>query len=421
MKKQYKITALIISIVLLAFTLTSCTLKNGTDTNEITTAASSGESVTGADIDALINESDVSVTADGATAIVLNGSSVQINGSGAEADGTTVRVTSGGTYEISGTLSDGRIIVNADGEEVTLILNNADITCSYSSAIYIYEAKSATVYLADGSQNTLSDGSSYTYNDSYSSQADEEPNACLYSKDDLVIAGSGRLTVNGNLYNGITSKDTLLIESVTLTVNAVNTGIKGKDDLVIKSGVYTLDCGGDAIHGDSNTTILDGTFSLTSDDDGIHADNTVTINNGAYTINAHEGIEGTLVVINAGTFEINASDDGINAAQKIDGVTPTVTINGGDITINMAQGDTDAIDSNGNIEINGGTVNINAQSPFDYDGTGTINGGKVYVNGSEVTSLSNQFAGGMGGMGTQMPGGGMQGGQPPQGGRGPQG
>ena len=82
----------------------------------------------------------------------------------------------------------------------------------------------------------------------------------------------------------------------------------------------------------------------------------------------------------------------------------------------MGQGDTDGIDANGNIEINGGTVNVSAQSPFDYDGTGAINGGTVYVNGSQVTSLSNQF----GGMGGQMPGG-MQGGQPPAGGRGPRG
>ncbi len=415
MKKQYKIAALIISVLLLAFSLSACTLKkSATSSGE---SNSTSDSVTTADTESVLNEEAVSVTNDGATAISLNGTSVTINGNGAAADGSVITVTEGGTYEISGTLSDGRIIVNADGEEVTLILNNASITCSYSSAIYVYDAKTATVYAADGSTNTLSDGSSYKYNDSYSSEADEEPNACVYSKDDLIIAGSGSLTVNGNLNNGITGKDTLVIESVNLTVNAKNTGIKGKDDLVIKSGTYTLNCEGDAIHGDNNATIADGTFTLTSSDDGIHADNTVTINNGTYKISAHEGIEGTVVVINNGTIEINASDDGINAAQKIDGVTPAVEINGGEITINMAQGDTDGIDSNGNIVINGGTVSVNGQSPFDYDGTAALNGGTVYTNGTQVTSISNQFGGGMGG--GQMPGG--MGGQPPQGGHGPQG
>lgn len=404
MKKQYKITALIVSIVLLAFTLSACALKGNT-TNE---SNSSSQGVS--------DESEISVSKDGATTISLNGNTVKINGSGATADGSVITISSGGTYEISGTLTDGRIIVNADGEEVTLILNNADITCSYSSAIYVYEAKNATIYLADGSTNILSDGSAYTYTDSYSSEADEEPNACIYSKDDLVIAGNGSLTVNGNLKNGITGKDTLLIESVNLTVNAKNTGIKGKDDLTIKSGTFTVECEGDAIHGDNNTTVDGGVFTLKTGDDGIHADNTVTINGGTYKISAHEGIEATLIIINDGTFEIDADDDGINAAQKIDGVTPSVEINGGEITISMAQGDTDAIDSNGNLTINGGTINITAQSPFDYDGTGALNGGTVTVNGTQVTELTNQFAGGMGGPGNMEGPGGMDGNRPSDGG-----
>ncbi|MCR4563340.1 MAG: carbohydrate-binding domain-containing protein, partial [Clostridiales bacterium] len=384
MKKTNKITAVVIAVVMLAFSLTACTLKKtGSDSSDSTVSSS--------------DVSEVSVTKDGSTAISLNGSSVSINGDGAVADGSVITVTSGGAYELSGTLSDGRIIVDADGEEVTLILSNANIACSYSSAIYVYDAKSTTIYVSEGTANTLSDGGSYTYNDKYSSEADEEPNACVYSKDDLVIAGSGTLTVNGNLNNGITGKDTLTIESINLTVNAKNTGIKGKDDLVIKSGTFTLDCEGDTIHGDNNTTIESGTFTLTSSDDGIHADNTVTINGGTYKISAHEGIEGTVVVINNGTIDISADDDGINAAQKIEGITPTVEINGGEITINMAQGDTDGIDSNGNIVINGGTVSVNGQSPFDCDGTATVNGGTVYSNGTQVTELQNQFADGMGG------------------------
>ena len=423
MKKVFTIVSVLLTLALLAFTLTSCADTTTANTKTETNAAesSTGETVTAADLEALANEGDVTVDQSGATKISLNGSSVSVSGSGAAANGSTVTVSAGGTYELSGTLTDGRVIVDAEGEEVTLILNGANITCSYSSAIYVYEAKSATVYLAAGTENTLSDGSSYTYNDSYSSEADEEPNACLYAKDDLVIAGSGKLTVNGNADNGITSKDTLKIESVNLTVNAKNHAIKGKDDLIIKSGAYTLNCSGDALHGDANTTILNGEFSITGSDDGIHADNTVTINNGTFTIDAHEGVEGTIIKINDGTVTINASDDGINAAKKIDGVTPLVEINGGNITINMGQGDTDGVDSNGDIVINGGTISVNGQSPFDYDGTATVNGGTVYANGEQVTTLTNQFGGGMqgerGGQRPEQDGSSDQGGQPPQGGR----
>ena len=68
----------------------------------------------------------------------------------------------------------------------------------------------------------------------------------------------------------------------------------------------------------------------------------------------------------------------------------------------MGQGDTDGIDSNGDLTINGGTINITGQSSFDYDGTATYNGGTLIVNGEEVYEITNQF----GGMGP----GGMQGG-----------
>ncbi len=75
--------------------------------------------------------------------------------------------------------------------------------------------------------------------------------------------------------------------------------------------------------------------------------------------------------------------------------------------------DTDAIDSNGDLYINGGTIDITANSPFDYDGTGELNGGDVTTNGTSVTELTNQMmgGGGMGGPGGQMSGrGGNRGG-----------
>jgi hypothetical protein len=69
-------------------------------------------------------------------------------------------------------------------------------------------------------------------------------------------------------------------------------------------------------------------------------------------------------------------------------------MNGGSLTINMGSGDTDAIDSNGNLYINGGTVDITANSAFDFDGEGAINGGNVTVNGSTITEITNQMIGG---------------------------
>lgn len=133
-----------------------------------------------------------------ATVISLSDSGISIEGTGAEAEGSVVTITSAGIYAVSGSLEDGRIIVNAPKEDVTVSLNGADITCSYGSPLYIYKAGTATVHLAEGTENSLTDGSEYTFADEYSSAADEEPNACLYSKADLVIEGAGTLTVTAN-------------------------------------------------------------------------------------------------------------------------------------------------------------------------------------------------------------------------------
>ena len=116
-------------------------------------------------------------------------------------------------------------------------------------------------------------------------------------------------------------------------------------------------------------------------------------------ITAAEGLEATHVTINDGEISIEASDDGINASQKSDVLSPVIEINGGSTTIVMGEGDTDGVDSNGDIVINGGTISVNGNSTFDYDGTGVINGGTVIVNGEQVTTLPNQMMGGPEGTG----------------------
>ncbi len=125
------------------------------------------------------------------------------------------------------------------------------------------------------------------------------------------------------------------------------------------------------------------------------------IDGGTFDITAAEGIEATYIEVNDGTINITASDDGINAVQKSKSYsTPTVEINGGMLTIIMGQGDTDAIDANGNIIVNGGTIDITAQmSSFDYDGTAQYNGGTIIINGTQVDSIPQPAMGGRGGMG----------------------
>ena len=132
-------------------------------------------------------------------------------------------------------------------------------------------------------------------------------------------------------------------------------------------------------------------------DDGIHAVSLVQIDGGKFTVSAAECIEGTYIRINGGTFDLSGWDDGINAAKKSNSYTPTVEINGGTINITMSAGDTDGVDSNGDIIINGGTISVTGNSTFDYDGAAQFNGGTIYVNGQQVTEIPNQMMGGRGG------------------------
>ena len=372
---------------------------------------------------------------EGAVTVSLQGQSAQISGDGAQESDGVITVTAGGTYCVSGSLSDGRIIVNAPKQEVTLVLQNADIHCSYGSPLYIYDCSEATVYLADGSENILSDGESYTFADSLSSAADEEPNACLYAKDDLIIAGSGSLTVNANYNNGITGKDTLKIEGATVTVVSRNHGINGKDSCYVKAATATVECGGDALRStnDSDSTkgniaVTDSVLHLTSGEDGIQAETTLYLRGVTANVTAGGGssakansetstkgiksggdmqiVDGTYVIdscddaihtngsvsIEGGSFTVSTGDDGIHADETVTvsdgsiGITKSyegiegavVNITGGDISINASDDGLNAAGGRDQSGFGGRPDNFGNNSSYAIN----ISGGRIEINAS---------------------------------------
>lgn len=240
-------------------------------------------------------ELDDSFDRQSAASITLSGSTAQSNGSGVSINNATVTISKEGCYLISGELEDGQIIVDAgDSDKVQLVLDKASIHCSTGSAILVRNADKVKVTLAADSENELSDGTEYqTDNDN--------PDAALFSKDDLVINGSGSLTVQGNYKHGIAGNDDLVITGGRLTVNSLSHALRGKDSVAI----------------------LDGTFVLTSQKDGIQASNTEDSTKG-------------WVQIDGGNFTIQSSGDGIQAETNLSIYDGSFTITSGGGAVNGA-------------------------------------------------------------------------------------
>lgn len=307
-----------------------------------------------------------------------------------------ISITSAGTYIISGTASDGMITVDAaDTDKVQIVLNGASITSKTSAALYIKSADKVFVTTVKGTDNTLANGGTFTAID------DNNIDGAVFSKSDITFNGEGTMNITSAAAHGIVGKDDVKFTSGTYNINCASHGVDANDSIRVANAVLNITSGKDGLHcenGDDDKKgyiyIQSGTLEIKADDDGIHAHTYLTIDGGTLNITAAEGLEATVIQVNDGTISITASDDGINAAKKSNAVTPKVEINGGKITIVMGRGDTDGIDSNGDIIINGGTVDVTGNSSFDYDGKGVINGGTVIVNGGEVTTLPNQLMGG---------------------------
>lgn len=444
-------------------------------------------------------------------------SSITADASGIHCDSSKVTIEEGniiireaGTYVFQGTIANGQVVVDAEDAKVWIVLNDVDITCGNSAAIYVKAAKKTIITAAAGTQNSLTDGTAYEYDD----VEKEEPNACLFSKDDLVINGSGKLTVQGNFNNGIAGKNDVLIVDTELSVTAVNHGIKGKDCICIQNGTITIKAGGDgmkttntedaergficiesgsyqitagqdgidcetcmliqngiftiqsgggaanavkkssredfgwdrdsnsnaqttetvstkgikagvaltvergsfnidsaddAIHTNGDIIIQDGNYAIATGDDGIHADVNLNIDGGTIVISqSYEGLEAQYITIAEGTIDIVSSDDGLNAAtgtvqnsgrggmdEKEDA---WIAIKGGTVTINA---DGDGMDSNGDVEMSGGTVMVygptnGGNGALDYSGSFQMSGGTLVAAGAQgmdqnISSSSTQY------------------------------
>lgn len=206
--------------------------------------------------------------------------------------GNIITISKEGTYVLSGALSEGQIVVDADSAKVQLVLDNVDITCASSAAIYVKNADKTFITLAEDSENILMNTAEYEAID------DNNIDAVIFSKDDLTLNGKGTLTINSEYGHGIVSKDDLKLVSGTCNITAKKHALSGKDSVRIAAGTYNLTSGKDGIHSENADDdekgfvyIASGDFTIESTGDGIDASYVVQIDDGDFDITAGGGAE----------------------------------------------------------------------------------------------------------------------------------
>lgn len=396
---------------------------SGEEASDQTTKASSLlDAVSADEIDTSVSKTDQDASYDesSATKISLSGNSASISGDGASEKDGTITIQQEGTYVVTGTLNDGQIIVQAaDTHKVHIVLKGASIYCADHAALFIKQADKVFLTLADGSENTLGSGSSYHLSDE-----DSNVDGVIFSRADLTLNGSGKLTVNAKYKHAIVSKDDLIVTGGAYAITAGNGGgLYGKDCVKITNGTFTIQSGTDGIQA-SNVEQADrgyvyisgGALNITAGTDGIQADTVLRIDGGTFQITSGGGSAnastdqkgnknpgwgmwgpgskeetaktedptdtsdsakglkaGVSLSVRGGTFTIDSSDDSVHC-------NGTVTITGG--TFALSSGD-DGIHADEALLIQNGTIAI-SQSYEGLEGLNvTISGGKIQLTASD--------------------------------------
>lgn len=413
MKRGIKKTVAACCIALML--LSGCTKSAGTESADtkdtVSDLTEQGENLsdtdedTAEDTDSMFTDRDKEVGYDEneCTAIQLSDDGSSCDSQSVSIEGQTVTITEEGTYLLSGSLSDGSVVIHTDENvKVRLILNGVSINSSSSAAIYVKSADKVFITLAPDTENVLSNGGTYETVD------DNNIDSVIFSKADLTLNGSGSLKVTAKEGHGVVSKDDLVITGGTYNIEAANQGLSGKDSIRILDGDFTVTAGKDALHAENEDDkekgfvyIAGGTFALASSGDGISASGDMTLLDGTYTITAGGGSEngedhqeesettdegeasettstkgikanGSLAV-SGGTYTIYAADDGFHSNSDI-------AISGGILTI--ASGD-DGIHADGQVTVSDGTIVISES----YEG---IEGSeKVLIAGGRITLTSD--------------------------------
>ena len=314
---------------------------------------------------------------------VLSGDEIAVslsdNGSTCESDGvsisgSTVTITAAGDYVLTGSLSDGQIVINApEDAKVKLVLSGVSIVKSGHAAIYAVSADKLVIATVEGSENLLQSVGEFVQTD------DSNVDAAIFAKCDVTLSGQGVLNVSCLTGHAIVSKDDLKLKSGTVNLEAANKGLYGNDSVTIENGTLNADVGTDGIYAENTEstgagaiTIQGGDLNLLCQKDGIDAAGTIRIDGGSIVISAGSNQEGkgiksdADILVTGGSVTVTSVDDAIHAT--------SVNVSGG--TLTLSSGD-DGIHADSRLDLSGGTIYVNQS----YEG---LEAQTIYASGSTI-------------------------------------
>ena len=391
-----------------------------------------------------VTESGVSFS-DDEIAIELSDSGSRCEDSSVLINGSTVTITSAGDYVLTGSLSDGQILIKApDDAKVKLILNGVSIIKKGHAAIYAVNADKLVLFSTEGSENLLQSTGDFVQSD------EDKVDAAVFARCDLTLSGDGILNISCLTGHAVVSKDDLKLRSGTVNLEAACKGLYGKDSVTIVGGTLNADVGTDGLYAANSedsekgtVTIEGGILNLLCQKDGVDASGDIRIDGGTLTISAGSNQEGkgiksdADITVSGGCVTVSSVDDAIHASGSVelsggdlllstgdDGVhaDDTLAVSGGCVTVNQSYegmeaqviivsggtirvnarddgfnaaggkdssndmgffgGDPFLTDSDASLTISGGTIHVNAEGDgLDSNGYLYMSGGEVYVSG----------------------------------------
>ena len=345
------------------------------------------------------------ITYAGSTVSVINpwaNRGVTVTNNGAH---VTVNAVSGQQdiiYYLSGTTTNGSLSISSD-HRFNMTLDGVSITNPTGAAIKSLLNKKITLTLKNTS--SLADGASST---------DKAP---FDSRGQVIISGNGTLNLNGTVKHGLFSADYIRLISGTVNVTAAaNDGLHSNDYVEIFGGNINVTNAKSGIDGGSRYLNISGgnitVNSSVADGKGLKSDSLVTITGGTINLTMSgdysKGIKaGTDIDIQGGSITINGSgatvvtagDPSHCAGLKSNGNTIITNLTGSTnvhITMTSAAAGGKAINADGDVLINGGTIELSvAGAGGNYtDTTNSANtysshcvktNGSITVNGGNLT------------------------------------